>query len=107
MGNIGFRCPPPTSIHALGRGGGYALVAKSCLILATPWTVARQAPLSMGFSRQETGHSCYFLLQGIFPIEGLNVSPALVGGFFTMEPPGKTNHRLDMALKSHFVFQVV
>ena len=29
------------------------LVAKSCLTLATPWTVACQAPLSMGFSRQE------------------------------------------------------
>ena len=29
------------------------LVAKSCLTLATPQTVARQAPLSMGFSRQE------------------------------------------------------
>ena len=29
------------------------LVAKSCLTLATPWTVARQAPLSMRFSRQE------------------------------------------------------
>ena len=29
------------------------LVAKSCLTLATPWTVACQAPLSMRFSRQE------------------------------------------------------
>ena len=29
------------------------LVTKSCLALATPWTVACQAPLSMGFSRQE------------------------------------------------------
>ena len=29
------------------------LVAKSCLTLATSWTVARQAPLSIGFSRQE------------------------------------------------------
>ena len=29
------------------------LLAKSCPTLATPWTVARQAPLSMGFSRQE------------------------------------------------------
>ena len=29
------------------------LVAKSCLTLATPWTVASQAPLSMGFSWQE------------------------------------------------------
>ena len=32
-------------------GGG--LVTKSCLTLATPWTAACQAPLSMGFSRQE------------------------------------------------------
>ena len=29
------------------------LVTKSCSILATPWTIASQAPLSMGFSRQE------------------------------------------------------
>ena len=29
------------------------LVSKSCLTLATPWAVACQAPLSMGFSRQE------------------------------------------------------
>ena len=29
------------------------LVTKLCPTLATPWTVARQAPLSMGFSRQE------------------------------------------------------
>ena len=28
------------------------LVAKSCLTLATPWTIAHQAPLSMGFPRQ-------------------------------------------------------
>ena len=28
-------------------------VAKSCRLLATPWTVAHQAPLSMGFPRQE------------------------------------------------------
>ena len=33
--------------------GGGGLVAKSCPPLATPWTVAHQAPLSMGFSRQE------------------------------------------------------
>ena len=34
-------------------GGGGALVTKSCPTLVTPWTVACQAPLSMGFSRQE------------------------------------------------------
>ena len=31
----------------------FHLVAKSYLTLGTPWTVAHQAPLSMGFSRQE------------------------------------------------------
>ena len=34
-------------------GGGAGLVAPLCLTLATPWTGACQAPLSMGFSRQE------------------------------------------------------
>ena len=29
------------------------LVTKSCLTLATLWTVAHQAPLTMGYSRQE------------------------------------------------------
>ena len=33
--------------------GCVGLVAKLCPILETPWTVARQAPLSMGFPRQE------------------------------------------------------
>ena len=33
--------------------GGGGLVSKSCLTLMTPWTVPCQAPLPMGFSRQE------------------------------------------------------
>ena len=44
---------------------------------ATPWIVAHQAPLSMGFSRQNTGVVCHFLLQGIFPTQGIKPgSPA-------------------------------
>ena len=39
-------------LHVYGGGGG-GLIAKSCLTLATPWTIACQAPLSIGFSRQE------------------------------------------------------
>ena len=42
-------------------------------LFATLWTVARQAPLSMGFSRQETGVGCHTLLQGIFPTQGSNL----------------------------------
>ena len=34
-------------------GGGGGLIAKSCPTLETPWTIAHQAPPSMGFSRQE------------------------------------------------------
>ena len=41
-----------------GDGGG--LVTKSCLTLMTPWTVACQTPLSMGFSRQEYGSGLPF-----------------------------------------------
>ena len=37
-----------------------------------PWTVARQAPLSMGFSSKKTGMGCDSLLQGIFPTQGSN-----------------------------------
>ena len=40
-----------TQDRSIYYGGG--LGAKSCLILATPWTVACQNPLSMGFSRKE------------------------------------------------------
>ena len=46
--------------------------AKSCLTLAIPWTIAWQAPLSMGFSRQPTGVGCHLLLQGNFPTQELN-----------------------------------
>ena len=39
---------------------------------ATPWTVAHQAPLSMEFSRLDTGVGCHFLLLGIFLTQELN-----------------------------------
>ena len=39
---------------------------------AAPWTVACQAPLSMGFLVKNTGVSHHFLLQGIFPTQESN-----------------------------------
>ena len=39
---------------------------------ATPWIVNPQDPLSMGFSGKNTRVDCHFLLQGIFPTQGLN-----------------------------------
>ena len=54
------------------------LVTKSCLTLATPWTVACQAPLSMGFSRQEYWTGLPFPSPGDLPDPGIEPrSPAL------------------------------
>ena len=62
----------------------------------TPWTVARQAPLSMEFSRQK-----YWCRLPFPPPEDLldpgikrtsSVSPVLAGGLFTTAPPGKLGH---------------
>ena len=40
-------------------------------LFVTPWTIAHQAPLSMGFfSGKNIGVCCRFLLQGIFPTQG-------------------------------------
>ena len=45
----------------------------SCVCLfATPWIIAHQAPLFMGFSKQEYWVGCHALLQGIFPTKKLN-----------------------------------
>ena len=59
-------------------------------LLATSWTAAYQAPLSMGFSRPEYWRRLPFPLSGNLPDPGLEpVSPALAGGFFTTVPSGK------------------
>ena len=63
------------------------------LLFATPWTVARQAPLSMGFPRQEYWRGLPFLSAGDLPNPGIKpmflVSPALASDFFTTVPPRK------------------
>ena len=62
----------------------------SCSVVtdfATPWTVARQAPLSMGFSRQEYWNGLPFPPPRDLPDPGMEpmslVSPVLAGRFFT------------------------
>ena len=57
---------------------------------ATPWTVAYQAPPSMGFSRQEYWRGLPFLSPGDLLDPGIEpTSSALEGRFFTTKPPGK------------------
>ena len=69
-------------------------MAKSCLTLGTPWTVACQASLSMGFPRQEYWSGLPFSSPGDLPDPGIDpislVSPALADGFVTAEPPRKS-----------------
>ena len=66
------------------------IVAKSYLTLATPWTVACQAPLSMGFPRQEYWRGLPFPSPGNLPNPGFEPGfLALADGFFTTELPGK------------------
>ena len=79
-------------------GGGVAgssrrrFVISRDRLFAAPWTVARQTPLSMGFSRQQYWSGLPFPSPGDLPdpgIEPTSPSLALAGRFFTAEPPRK------------------
>ena len=86
------------SIHAMVGGS----VAKSCPTPVTPRTVACQTPLSMGFSRQDTGVGCHFLLQGIFPTQESN--PGLLHCrqiLYRLSYEGSLNHVIIMTIRKH------
>ena len=62
----------------------------SAQLFATLWTVACQAPLSMGFFRQENWSGLLFPSPGNLSNPGIKpTSPALASGFFPTAPPGK------------------
>ena len=77
-----------------GQNLAYVLVDQSCPTLCNPWTAAHQAPLSMGFSRQEYWSGLPFPSPGDLPHPGIKpksllASSALAGGFFMTVPFGK------------------
>ena len=73
------------------------LVTKSCLTLMTPWIAASQAPVSTGFPRQEYWSGLPFPSPGDLLNWGTGSAfPALAGGFFITEPPGKYYSALKM-----------
>ena len=79
--------PPFQPCWASHHGG---LVAKLCLTLATPWTVACQVPLSMGFSRQEYWNGLPFICPGDLPNPEIELgSPALQADSLLIKSPGK------------------
>ena len=60
-------------------------------LFATLWSLAHQAPLSMGFSRQDYWSGLPFPYPGDLPDPGTEpMSLAVAGAFFTTEPPGKS-----------------
>ena len=62
-------------------------------LFTVPWTVSRQAILSMGFPRQDYWSRLPLLIPGDLPDPGTepasSVAPALAGGFSTFLPSGK------------------
>ena len=89
----------PGSGRSPGEGNGNPLQYWHVCMLghvhlfATPWTIAHQTPLSIGFSRQEYWSGLPFPSPGDLSNPGIKteslVSPALASGFFTNIPPGK------------------
>ena len=62
---------------------------------ATSWTIAYEASLSMGFPRQGYSSGLPFPSPGDLPDPGIDLmSPALAGGFFTVDPSGKPTEEL-------------
>ena len=94
--------PGPLSIVNLGSCGG--LVAKLCLTLATPWTVAHQAPLSMGFfqARIPKWVSISFSRASSQPRDQTQVS-CTEGRFFTNQATREFHGSGAITLKFHVI----
>ena len=66
-----------------------AVIQSLSQLLATPWTVACQIPLSMSFPGKNTHVDYHFLLQQSFPPKALTCVYCLADRFFNTEPPRK------------------
>ena len=76
-------------------------------LFVTPWTVAHQAPPSMGFSKQEYWSGLPLPPPGDLPGPGIEPrSPALQADTLTSEPPGKPNGSRIYWLSKHLHFEM-
>ena len=89
---------------AIFQGSSNSMDVHACSVsrvplFATPWTVAHQAPLSVGLFRQKYWSRLPFSFPGDLPDPGIELkspaSLALAGRFFTTEPPGKPVHLIN------------
>ena len=100
-----MRCPQQSSfqLYSWGNGdkwgsnlpkytqllSGESEIAQLCPTLCDPWTIAHQAPPSMGFSRQEYWSGLPFPSPGDLPDPGIEPrSPTLQADALTSAPPG-------------------
>ena len=88
-----FSVKPPHE-SAIGIHMKVKVKSLSCFrLFATPWTVAYQAPPSVGFSRQEYWSGLPFPSPGDLPNTGIEPgSPALRADALPSEPPGKLGY---------------
>ena len=79
----------------------------SCVqLFVTPWTVAYQAPLSMGFSRQVYWSGLPFPSPGDLPNPGIEPrSPALQADALPSEPPGSYSNHHNALNSGHFLLR--
>ena len=80
------------------------LVTRSCLTLLQPHGLdgAHQAPVFMGFPRQEYWSGLPFPFPGDLPDQGIELTcPALAGEFFSTEPPGKPHAYNSFVISNH------
>ena len=104
----------PSISHEV-MGPGESEVAQSCPTLCDPWTVAHQAPPSMGFSRQEYWSGLPFPSPGDLPHPGIEPrSPTLQADTLTSEPPGKhvgtrwqVIHHIRKLIKNYIMFSII
>ena len=77
---------------------------------STPWKVACQVPLTMGFSRQEYESGLLFPPPGDHPNPGIEpespVCPAMAGGLFTTDLTGKPIMEYYSTLKRRKLFHL-
>ena len=92
------QCLVTASILGL-RPRRFSLFSRAPLCV-TPWTVARQAPLSVGFSGQEHWSGLPCPPPGDLPDPGIEpaslTSPALAGGFSTTSATWEAQHPLNV-----------
>ena len=86
-----LRYADDTTLMAESEWSEWVKLLSRVRLFATPWTVAHQAPPSMGFSRQEYWSALPFPSPGDLPDPGIEPkSPALQADSLTSEPPRKS-----------------